>query len=546
MKLKRQLLTVGIALGAVSFAPQPGAQGVTFAIQRFAIEGNSLLGGTELDALVAPFTGSGRGYADIQKALEAIENAYRQKGYGAVNVHVPEQEVTSGTVHLKVVEAVIGKLHLSGNAYFDDNNIRSSLPALQAGRIPNLKNISENVQLANENPAKQVEVMLSTGESPGVIDARLKVNEHDPRRFFLTLDNTGTNETGRHRLGLAWQNANLLGGDEVLTLAYTGSPDVWLDHPDNVKVDIYSLAFHKPFYSLGDSIDVIYGNSNVNVPTVQNTGFGLNGKGEVAAVRWNHHFPRDGEYTSKLVFGYDYKFLNTTCSPDQRGLTATCTPYTVQPLSVTYHGAVQGIDIQAGYQVGLAMNLLPVGARYTGAPGTAAAGKHDRYSFLTGRPVSDEFMTLRFGGNVAQRFSGWMLRAALEGQLSGSAVPPSEQLGLVGSTAVRGFNERAITADQGYVANLELYTPSLASYIRASGNLHGVVFYDFAHGRNEGSVVAPTFKTMGVAAAGVGLRYALGKDVSFSWDAAQVIDPGPATLERRGDWRSHFKLTIAF
>lgn len=544
--MKRRLIAYAIALGLATAGQAVRAQDVKFDIQKFDIQGRTLLTSGEAEAAVAPFLGKGRGYADVQRALEALEGAYRKKGFGAVNVHVPEQEITSGVVRLSVIEAVIGKTQITGNTHFAADNIRRSIPALKEGKTPNLSDISENVQLANENPAKQVEVTLATGEAPEFIDAKFKVTENDPRRFFVTLDNTGTQESGRHRLGLAWQNANLLGGDEVLTLAYTGSPDVWLDHPDNVKVDIYSVAFHKPFYGLGDSIDFIYGNSNVNVPSIQNTGFGLNGKGEVAAVRWNHHFPRQGEYTSKLVFGYDYKFLNSTCSPDQRGLTANCTPYTVQPLSATYSGAVQGIEDQASYYVGLAMNLFPIGASYSGAAGTAAAGKHDRYSFIAGRPVSDEFTILRFGGNYTKRFGGWMARAALDGQLAGSALPLSEQLGLVGSTAVRGFNERAITADQGYVANLELYSPNLASQLNAPGNLHGVVFYDFARGRNDGNVTAPTFKTIGVASAGVGLRYAFGKDVSFSWDAAQVVDPGSTAIEKRGDWRSHFKLTIAF
>jgi hemolysin activation/secretion protein len=538
LRLIASCILLGLATGS-------HGQDEKFDIFRFDIQGNTLLPAEQAATLVAPFAGKGRVYGDIQKALEALENAYRAKGYGTVNVHVPEQEITGGVVRLNVTEAVLGKVMISGNRDFTPENIRASLPNLREGATPNLRQISENVQLINENPAKQVEVTLGVSQEEGKVDAKVALTEQNPQRFFVTLDNTGTPQTGQHRIGLAYQHANLLGNDEMLTLAYTGSPDVWLGHPDDVKVDVYSVAFRKPFYGIGDSLDIIYGNSNVNTPQTQATGFGLTGKGEVFALRWNHLFPRRGEYTSRLVFGFDYKHINVTCDPDQRGLTASCTPYTVQPVSATYSGQWQGVGYQAGYNVGLAVNALPTGRRYLGAPGTPAAGKNDHYSFVANRPVSDEFVILRFGGSYARLVNGWQLRAALTGQLAGSGLPSSDQFGLVGSTAVRGFSERAISADTGHVVNLEAYTPNVADTLGLTGNLHGVAFVDFAYGRNIGADKTP-FDKISVASAGVGLRYALGKDASFTWDAAQVVDPGPEGIEARGDWRSHFKLMVGF
>lgn len=538
--MKRRILSCCLAV-AFSFGNAGlNAQTERFDIVRFEIQGNSLLTEDEIQALVAPYIGQNRVYGDIQKALEALENAYRAKGFGTVNVHVPEQEITSGVIRLEVTEAVIGKVVISGNEKFDEANIRASLPNLIEGKAPNLRQISENVQLVNENPAKQVEVTLGTSEEEGKVDAKVSLTEQDPQRVFLTLDNTGTVATGRHRLGVAYQNANLLGRDEMLTLAYTTSPDIWLDHPDNVKVDIYSIAFRKPFYSLGDSLDIIYGNSNVNTPQTQATGFGITGKGEVIALRWNHLFPRRGEYSSRLVFGLDYKHINTTCNPDQRGTTSTCTPYTVRPLSATYSGQWQGVGYQAGINAGLAWNQS-MGARYL----HAASGKNDHYSFVANRPVSDDFIVIRYGGSYARLVEGWQLKAMLSGQHSSSGLPSAEQLGLAGSTAVRGFDERAVAADTGHVINLEAYTPNLAGKLGLAGTLHGLAFYDLARGRNIGAQGAP-FDNTGIASFGVGLRYAPSKDFSLSLDMAEVLDQGPNDLDRRNGWGGHFKMLLAF
>ena len=80
-----------------------------FAIQRYAISGNSLLPNEELERIVAPYTGEQKDFADIQRALEAVEQAYRARGYGVVRVVLPEQDITNGVVQFRVVEARVVK-----------------------------------------------------------------------------------------------------------------------------------------------------------------------------------------------------------------------------------------------------------------------------------------------------------------------------------------------------------------------------------------------------------------------------------------------------
>jgi len=543
---------VCVAVALASAAAPVFAQEQKFDILRFEIRGNTLLPPEQADAVVAPYVGRSRDYGDVQKALEALEGAFRARGYGTVAVHVPEQEITSGVIRLDVKESVLGGVSISGNQFFDEANVRASLPNLKEGAAPNLRKISENVQLVNENPAKQVEVTLAAGEQDGKVNAKVAVTDENPQHVFVTLDNSGTVATGRHRLGLAYQNANLFGNDEVMTLAYTTSPDVWLDHPDGVRVDVYSLAFRKPFYGIGDSLDVIYANSSINVPSsvlALGSPFGIIGKGEVLALRWNHLFARRGEYSSRLVVGLDSKYVNSTCDPDQRGVVATCTPYTLRPLSATYTGQWQRLREQGNYYVGLAWNAFPTGSIYAGAPGTAAAGKNDRYSFIAGRPVSDDFVVFRYGGSYARLVEGWMLRATVAGQDAQSGLPSVEQLGLAGASAVRGFDERIVATDSGHVVNLEAYTPNLAPGLGVPGVLHGVLFYDFARGRNVGAQGTP-FDETGIASAGVGVRYGLQKDLAVSIDVAEVLDRGPTSgtteIGRRNSWGGHFRVTYRF
>lgn len=555
MNKTTQSCALAFALAFLTAVPC-GAQDDRFDIVRFQIGGNTLLPDAEVQRMVSPFAGPKRVYGDIQKALEALEGAYRRAGFSTVQVFVPEQELTTGVVRLDVIEGVLGKVAISGNRYFDDANIRAGLPALKEGKAPNLREMSESIQLSNENPAKQVEVTLGMSEEEGKVDAKVNVTDENPQRAFVTLDSTGTAATGVSRVGVAYQNANLFKLDHTLTLAYTGSADA----PAGVKVDIFSVGYRVPLYRLGDSLDFIYGKSSVNTPSVSPTlggVLGIVGKGDVFGARWNHYFARRGEYSSKLIVGADYKYINARCSTGEPPSVtpvsiepptppiASCVPYTTRPVSLTYTGQKQSPGQMLDYNIGLAYNLA-FGSRYTNA---AVGGNDDRYSYLTSgnRNTRDDFTVLRLGGSYLKAVpSDWQMRLALSGQLANDPLVGAEQFGLAGSAAVRGFTERAAATDSGYFANAELYTPELGKQAGLSGNLRALAFYDFGRGFNNNTADTSVPRAVGIASAGVGLRYSVGKNFSLRFDLAQVIDAGPPNTKERGDWRGHLNVMVGF
>jgi len=546
--MKQQLIQCVLGL-ALTISAASALADERFMIARFQIDGNSLLTAAEVQDLVSPFTGEQRDYGDVQKALEALEAAYRQRGYTAVQVNVPEQELTSGVVNIQVTENPINKIVVSGNKYFSEQNILASLPALQVGQTPNLRKISEAVQLSNDNAAKQVTVSLAASpDADDKIDANVKVTDNDPLRLLLTLDNTGAAATGKWRSGVALQDANLFGRDHVATLAYTTSPD----SPHGVSVDVYSLGYRIPLYSLGDSLDFIYGKSSVNSPSSSPTlggVLGFTGKGDVYGFRWNHFFPRQGESSTKLIFGIDYKKIDSRCSVNGIELSiapptpdvASCVPYTLMPLSVTYSGQQRGVGQSVDYNIGLSRNWAS-GTAYTN---TTTDGRTDRYSYLTpgSRNTVDDFMVLRGSASIFKGLpKDWQMRIAGSAQVAPHPLVSAEQFGLAGSTAVRGFGERAVAADSGAVLNAELYTPELVS----KGNLRLLGFYDIGRGYNNHVGVSGILPSMTVSSVGVGARYALGRDFNVKLDIARVGASGNSLTEKRGDINAHVSALLGF
>ncbi|MEN2674706.1 ShlB/FhaC/HecB family hemolysin secretion/activation protein [Herbaspirillum huttiense] len=531
---------------AVAAGSAPVRNDERFDITRFAVEGNTLLTQARVDEAVTPFRGPGRVYGDIQQALEALENAYRSAGYTAVQVSVPEQELTGGVVRLQVVETVVGKVVVSDNRHFSEQNIRASIPQLVEGSAPNLRRISESVQLANDNPAKQVNVTLTASESTNQIDAAITVKDDNPLRVMLNVDNSGNRDTGQWRTGVAMQHSNLFNRDHVATVAYTTSPD----SPSGAKVDLYSLGYRLPMYGLGDSLDFIYGKSNVTSgqTLAVNSTLNITGRGEIYALRWNHYFARSGEWSSKLVFGADYKKVDSSCNINGGLLSGaslnTCLPYSTLPLSVSYSAQQQGVGQVLDYNLGIARNMATGEARRNDALQVT-----DRYSLFTGsRQSMDNFIIVRGGASWFKVFQNdWQVRLASSLQVSPHALPPVEQFGLAGANTVRGFTERAVAADSGAVVNAELYTPDLLVKSEARGNLRLLGFVDAARGANNNVTAASTVpSTLTLASFGAGLRYTLGRDFSLRLDVARVLLNGNSVTEQRGDLNAHLSAILGF
>ena len=480
-------------------------------IDRFLVKGNTLLDPGLIERLLNPFKGNGRGFADIMAALEALEGAYRTAGYSAVHVVTPEQKITEGTITFEVIENLIVKVTLNGNRYYDKKNIRNALPGLVEGTTPSTRELSKNIQLANQNPTRQIDLVLAMGEEDNTLEAKVNVQDSSPHKFFVTLDNTGTQSTGRYRAGVGYQHNNLFNRDQALTLNYVTSPSHVKD------VTQVSASYRIPLYLLGDSVDFLAAYSDTNAGTTNVAGAGagssslltFSGKGNVYGAHYNHYLPRKGDYTSRIIAGIDYRITNNNCLLANAACPAT-PDINLLPVTLTYGGTVSKQTYDTDYTASWIHNL----------PGGNKGGSGVFDVSRLGAPAN--YNILHVNGSVSGVLpKDWQYRVAGNAQYA-DALISSEKLGLAGANAVRGFMEREFSDDRGYIFNLELYTPELAPYLKMKeGSLRFLGFVDNAGGWNK-----PLPGELGnhttLASVGVGFRYSSGKNLAVKFDLAKV------------------------
>ena len=503
-----------------------------FDIARYLIEGNTLLEREEIERIVQPFSGRGRDFGDVQRALEALENAYRSRGYSAVQVYLPEQELAKGEVRLRVIEARIRRLEIQGNKFFSEANVRASLPSLAPGTSPNSSAVANNLGIVNENAAKQTSVTLREGDKEGEVDVLVEVSDEKPTKIFVTFDNSGSAATGYYRLGIGYQNANLNDRDSALTLQFITSPDHLKD------VGIYSIGYHVPLYRLGGSMDFVAGYSDVNAGTTETTSgpLSFSGRGGVLGARFNQHLERIPGYDHKLVWALDHRMYRNTCSLGAfgpEGCGSAGATFSLSPVSLTYGGSFTAAAAQTSIYVTGSTNIGGGSHGDTGALGRARFEAKSRYNVL------------RLGASHARSLEGdWQVRARLDLQHTNEVLVGPEQFGIGGAGSVRGFLERERADDRGHSASAELYTPDLSGRMGwKDWSLRLLAFYDL--GRTSRVNPQPGEQVHnGIASAGIGMRLARQKAFNLRMDLANIRDPGGA--RERDHWRFQFATVFSF
>ncbi len=496
-----------------------------FDINGFKIEGNTLLEKTDIDAVLAPFTGRQKDFNTVQESIEALKRAYFNRGFSTVQVVLPEQDIKDGVIRLVVMETIISSVTIEGNKYFDEKNIRRSIPALREGSAPNLNKISSSLKAANENPAKKVLIQLAESDKEKEVKAVLKVADEKPWKVTLMADNTGTRDTGEARTGVLLQYMNVANLDHIVSLQYTTSPEK-ID-----KVTILGLGYHIPIYTFGDSLDLYAGYSDVDSGTIYagTTDISVSGSGAAFGARYNQNFRRFGGYEHKLTYGLDYRKYRSNAT-----LLSTIdmdTDIVVHPLSLAYSGIFRFAAGQAGMNLSLTRNI----------PGGDNGSDDDFKQARSGAPAA--YTIFRYGAHFVYALPlDLQVRLLFNGQFTNDPLVPGEQFGLGGANSVRGFQEREVSDDIGNSGSIEFYSPDIFNLMNIH-NFRGrmLVFYDAGQVSRVSPLPGEESYTA-VSSAGAGVRLGWGKNFNLTADYGYALGVEGTRAVRN----NRFHLTAAF
>jgi hemolysin activation/secretion protein len=474
------------------------------------IENLEVLANSEFQSQLQGYLGQPLTLAKLNEITRLTIKTYRSRNRPVVDVVVPEQNVQSGTVQILVTEFLVGKVSVQGNRWFSSRLIAAPI-TLQHGDVIDSTELVSQLDAANTNPFRQVNLLYQPSSEPGYTDLVLKSDDRFPVRVYTGFDNSGTPATGLSRSSIGFNWGNAFWSDQQLSYQFTASDDFFASslrpagHAHAGFIG-HSLTWTAPL-SWGDSIS-ISGGFQLSAPNVGQD-FGIVGKSGQASFRYNKNLPRTAHFLQVISAGYDFKTTNNnlafggdTVSRDTAEIDQFPVEYSV---NYTDRLGTSSLITNLVYSPGGITPNNNTGA-FQPAPGQS------------GRALaSAEYIYWRTDITRLTKLpksAVWSSR--LIGQASSRNLLYTEQLGASGPDMLRGYDTNAILGDQGVVLSNELRSANFRNKEAANlGQVQFLAFCDYAHVFSKDFVATDVNKQN---ASSVGVRYNLRSNLTARFD----------------------------
>ncbi len=432
-------------------------------VQGVVIRGPQFLARPEFESLLKQHLNAPLTEASAKQIQVEIIKYCRSIDHPVVDVLYREQEITNGTIQIAVVEGLVGKVTVKdeGKQYYSDSLILGDLH-LKPGEPISQSVLDSDINWLNQNTYeslgtfegtfRDVQTELTPGDNLGEVNVDLLVTDRNPIRGYAGYDNDGIPVIGKNRAFAGFEWANAFSMDQRLTYQFTADTGLKKYRAHLASYTI-PLAHHQTITLLGaySSVDPdfslfgsIYSKLHIN-----------NGKLYQLSARYGVVLPQEGAYRQNLSIGFDYKHVDTPLffGSSSAGLLST-NLVDVEQFTAGYQGYLPdsygstAFSIQAVESPG---GLTSNNSNAAFESFMANPNAHANYQYGQ--------IEIRREFRLPDGFS-WMVRAM--DQFAGSTLIASETFGLGGYSTVRGYDERTVTGDKGWLVQNELRSPQFS------------------------------------------------------------------------------------
>jgi len=406
-----------------------------FAIQRVEISGKDALPRwLPLQHIASQAEGRCLGGKGINLLMSTLQNRIVDHGWITTRVLAPSQDLKSGTLKLALVPGNIRHVKLTDDS--DDYiQLYSAFPAHE-GKLLDLRDIEQGLENLQRLPTVEANMEIVPGEKPGESDVVITRKQSKMWRLGLSLDDSGTETTGRYQGGATLSLDNPFSLSDLLYVS--ASHD--LDNKGGKGSKNYTGHYSVPFgyWMLG-----ITGSDYDYHQTVagDNADYRYSGKSKNLNVQLSRVLHRSG--SQKTSFTYEVMGRETRSYIDDTevGVQRRQTAAWRAGLQHRHYIGQATLDAGISYQRGTRwFGAQPAPEEYFGD--ATALSKIIQLS--AGLDLPFELGSQHFRYNVQY-----------QRQSSNTPLTPQEQFAIGNRWTVRGFDgERTLSASHGwYVRN---------------------------------------------------------------------------------------------
>lgn len=463
--LQRNLAPPAIPLPSDTL-PESVTQMSCVNVKSISLDGVSLLSATDQQRVVDPYLNRCLSKNDINQLLQAINQAYINKGYITTRAYLPAQSVSQGQFRLQVIEGKIASISLNNNQRASDKRrLAHAFPTSPLNYFK-LQDVEQGLDQINRAPSAQGKIALEPSDEVG--QTRVVVNTSDEKtwRVRVGVDNQGEKSVGRTRFQFALDKDNLLEINDVWTLSAIRTED-------SRALSVTGLIPYQYWTAL-----LSYSQSAYDVPIVSNINLGGQGRSSLLGIERIMYRDKTEQWSwmAQLITKDNERDINNIAlAPDTLSLFKVGGRW-------LYRSPKRQAYIESVFVKGL----------------TAFDAVKDNLNLPNAAP-HHQFNKLEINGLLRQSLANnWIWLSQAKGQYSRVGLVGSEQLAVGGEDTVRGFSSSVTQADQGFYWRNQLSHACLTQWLMQT---NCIAFMDAAISKN---LSTPSTQLIG---AGLGFQY---------------------------------------
>ena len=481
---------------------------------------NALVHQSEIRSIVRSQLGQPITLRQINQLSRDIIKQYHECKQPIIDVLIPEQRITGGTIHIVVTESRIGCVKVKPDCNFSEDEIARWIQFTKPGKKIYEPWIEDDLLWMNQTSFRTVSVNFEKGQSPGTTDIVFSSKDRAPLRGYIGIDDSGVETLKFGRFFAGFQYGNVLGRGGTLGYQYTTDESFSL-------LEAHSINYIHPInrkYSF-----LTYGSWS-SVSPMLGDGLSQDGQSHQHGSTLTRNLHRSQDRVQNLTAGYEFKATNNNL--EFAGTTISRSVADLFQLRLGFDQFLRrSIDEFRRFNLDLFIG-----------PGGGTTGHHSVDAFDSIRPgTTPDYVYTRLRYERADLIGPrWLLTSRFTGQVASERLLFSETLGLGGYDTIRGTDQRAFNADHGWIANLE-FGPKTHRWGRDTDprTLRNYVFIDMGNGYTEAPQIGEDASTFALSV-GLGSRLQISDRLSGRFDYGIGLQNIAGTTR---DDRAHFGLT---
>lgn len=379
------------------------------------------------------------GVQGINIVAKVLSDRLIDEGYITTRVIVPEQDLSSGTLLLKIIPGYIQDIRFADSGKY--GTWRNAFPTSK-GDILNVRRLEQGLEQMKRVPNQDVDMKLVPGADPGATEIVIDVQRSKPWLAGFSIDDSGIESTGRLQAGVSVALYNPSGLNDIISYSYGKDAE----HNDNsYGSDNYNFSYSIPYGNYTFSFAKY---RNQYHQTIADTvPFRYDGKTDGMEIGVQRLVYRDRTRKTQLTFKVLRKDRHTYLDGEELLVQhQKTTAYQGGILHCQYWGPTT-LDLQLYYQKG-----MPWWGAEPGYSDDISGMATTRYG-LWGANFNLQ-TPVKLGATQGR------YRFSFRGQCTSDMLYGSDQFSIGGRYSVRGFDgELTLAAENGFYIQNELSIP---------------------------------------------------------------------------------------